>query len=183
MDNYQMTLEFQVENSSDLKKKILHYFRFYNFNLIHQSSQRIEFKKKTSLLDSWIFNPLKWKSEIVIQLTETNKILIDYSIDTNGQFSHHSYQRFCASFLQNLVLYINHNTNFEEANNNLQILARKNILSTVLKTVSGGLAGLILGFLLTKLTDVKMLTLAGLVIGCIITNNILTRQPEMKNAL
>ena len=80
MENYYKLISFEIEPSIDNRRKIINYFTLNGFNIIEENFEKIVCNKKDSFLSSWHFNPLKWSSNVVINLFK-NSIEAHFSLD------------------------------------------------------------------------------------------------------
>jgi hypothetical protein len=62
-------IEFTVQDTSNLKEKTIEYFTKSCFKHIDNLSDRkLKFRRGSIASNMWTFNPLKWKSEIDIEI-------------------------------------------------------------------------------------------------------------------
>jgi hypothetical protein len=80
METYYKHISFEIKPAIDNRKKIMDYFTLNGFNIIEENFEKIVFNKKDSFLSSWHFNPLKWGSNVVINLFK-NSIEAHFSLD------------------------------------------------------------------------------------------------------
>ncbi len=144
MNSYQKKHSFTIEDSSQLKEKLNHYFNIYNFKK-EENSNKIVFYKKGSWFDGWKLNPLNWASKIEISLKENNIISIDYSVEGNGHITPLAFTSLFEGFILNLEQFVNKKSDFKTSNQLEIILAKKKILKYFSLVLLGIIVGAFVG--------------------------------------
>lgn len=79
------SVTFSIPHASDLRLKTIDYFSKSNFQLTSAlTDKRIRFRRGSLLTNMVTFNPLKWKSEIEIDIQE-QEVSVQLRINTFGQ--------------------------------------------------------------------------------------------------
>lgn len=112
-------IEFTVSDTSVPKKETIEYFIKSGFNHIDKSTDRkLKFERGSIASNMWTFNPLKWKSEIDIEING-KEVKGNFKINTIGQIPTHKEEIVWDFFIDNYKKYLNdRNYDFETENNN-----------------------------------------------------------------
>ena len=79
-------IKIDVIDTRQLDKKVISFFKSYEFQHIDTKEGCLKFRQNPSLLDAWKTNPLQWGSEISI-LISGKTIEADFIVDTGGQMN------------------------------------------------------------------------------------------------
>lgn len=175
--SYKTTFEFSVENIPDLENKLRTYFEYYDFKFSEEGeSGKYYFYKKGTILDGWKFNPLNWESDINVEITEAKKTVIHYEVKGNGQISAAAFHFMFEDFLKNFEQYVIEGADFKQRNAQQVKIARKKLGKYFAFVISGTILGFLVGFIFTKLTGNRIFGTAGIILGTLISRNLLNRK-------
>ena len=185
MKEYEKRFEFDIEDNSNLKKKLMKYFTSYNLTKVKDENSTIILEKKWSLLDGWKLNILNWETKIGINLDENNKVKINHKVITNGfgYITPIAFSSLFEKYLINLEKFINQNESFERKNNELIKLGKVKMLKYIGILIVGILIGFYFGYILENLTEIKLFGYVGIIIGALVSEKILNNYLIKNNTL
>lgn len=94
-------IKFTASADIKLLEKTIEYFIEYGFKHVESYKDKyIKFQRGSLFLNLWTFNPLKWKSEIIIYI-EGSEITADFNINTFGQMLTFKEEKMWAIFIEN----------------------------------------------------------------------------------
>lgn len=145
-------IKINVTNTYNLDKKVIEFFKSYDFELIENKEGIIKFRRRSSLLEAWKTNPLKWGSEIYILLFDKT-LEVDFIVDTDTQLNTKEEKKVWQTFINNFRSFL-----VSGDSGNLKLTStifesRKSRINYFWWAILGGLTGGILSFIYTKLTD------------------------------
>lgn len=101
------SVTFSVPGASDLRLKTIDYFSKSNFRQTSAlTDQKIIFRRGSLLSNMYTFNPLKWKSEIQIDI-QGQEVSVQVKINTFAQLPSLKEETLWDDFLQNYEAYLN----------------------------------------------------------------------------
>ncbi len=159
-------ITFNLDNTDsflDLTKK---YFRGNGFKLASEATDELRFIKGSTLLNMVTFNPLNWKSEIKVILTNS---LVDASFDINtvGQMVTPKEERLWDLFVENYKISVTEKVDMTSANKNHIHETKTNNWTYAKHALIGAVVvGVPFGFL-AYITELDMLASIGASIGAI----------------
>jgi len=157
-------LQFEIESDSQLSKKVINYFDRSGFKLLEQNDNCLKFTFNSSILNTWTFNPLKWKSDIVV-LINGKEIKAKFLIDTSAQIVTAEVKEAWQVFIDNFRQYIIDGIEFEEVNTEAVKRARQSILKLTAWAILGIAVGGIIGACIKHLTGLTFMTYIGIILG------------------
>jgi hypothetical protein len=140
-------LETEVgKPKTEAVKSTKDYFLNQGFKLEHDTGSRLTFSRGSTLSNMVTFNPLKWKSKIVIDFTATGLVAL-FDINTAGQVVTPKEEKLWDGFIENYKQTLNNDFDYSTANQILQKDTKRNSLKYVGYAAVGGLlAGIPAGF-------------------------------------
>jgi len=162
--NMKRYLQFEIESDSQLSKKVINYFDRSGFKLLEQNDNCLKFTFNSSILNTWTFNPLKWKSDIVV-LINGKEIKAKFLIDTSAQIVTAEVKEAWQVFIDNFRQYITDGIEFEEVNTEAVKRARQSILKLTAWAILGIAVGGIIGACIKHLTGLTFMTYIGIILG------------------
>jgi hypothetical protein len=161
-------IEFTVSDNSDLTKGTIEYFKQSDFKYIDNTTdEKLRFKRGSIALNMWTFNPLKWKSEIDIEISG-QKIRANFIINATGQIATQDEQKLWDSFIVNYKTYLNDNKfDFKTENKRTLSSTKKNSLKYVGWALLGALIGGIPAGLIAYWTGINSIISIGAASGAI----------------
>ena len=177
-------IEFKVSGTNDLTKETIEYFTISGFNHINNSADRkIKFERGSIASNMWTFNPLKWKSEIDIEISG-QEVKANFNINATGQIPTHKEETLWDTFIDNYVKYLN-DTNFDFRTDNSKTLraVKSNSLKYVGWAALGGLIGGIPAGLIAYWTGINSIVSVGAAGGAIALLTKKINDDKKKNAL
>jgi hypothetical protein len=157
-------LQFKIERDSQLSKKVFNYFDRSGFKLVEQNDNCLKFTFNSRILDTWIFNPLKWKSDIVVLIND-KEIKAKFLIDTSAQIVTAEVKEAWQVFIDNFRQYIIDGIEFEEVNTEAVKRARQSILKLTAWTILAIAVGGIIGACINHFIRHTFMTYIGLILG------------------
>lgn len=145
-------IKIDVIDANLLDKKIIDFFKTYDFELVETKDDILKFRQSSSLLDAWKTNPLKWGSEISIMLSDKT-IEADFIVDTDAQMNTKEEKKVWQTFIDNFRSFL---VSGETDNSKLTSAiseSKKSRLSYFMWAILGALTGGLLSFIYTKLTN------------------------------
>ena len=88
-----------------MSEKIIGYFREFGFKLIEQKDDSLKFGRKSTLLEGWKRNPLRWGSEISVSISD-NSVAADFDVDTEVQMRTMEEETVWQTFVENFREYL-----------------------------------------------------------------------------
>ncbi|SNR43570.1 hypothetical protein [Hymenobacter mucosus] len=73
-----------VTSVVEVVEKTIKYFQHSGFKLVENGNGKLKFTRGSLASTMWTFNPLKWKSEVRVEINE-GQISAEFNIDTTGQ--------------------------------------------------------------------------------------------------
>ena len=131
-------IDFTVTNKIHLEESISEYFTQSGFNLKSQDNTKLIFIRGSYFLNLWTFNPLKWKSNIEVSITDL-EVKVTAIVQTIGQIVLAAEDKLWDEFLNNLKVYLTENIDFRENNRNQLKEVKKESIKFVGKIALGGL--------------------------------------------
>jgi len=131
-------INFAVTNKIQLEESISEYFTQSGFNLKFQDNTKLIFIRGSYFTNFWTFNPLKWKSNIEVSITDL-EVKVTAIVHTVGQIVLTAEDRLWDEFLNNLKVYLTENIDFKENNRNQLREVKKESIKFVGKIALGGL--------------------------------------------
>lgn len=98
-------IKIDVINTYNLDKKVIDFFKSYDFELVETQNEILKFRQSSSLLDAWKTNPLKWGSEISILLCDKT-IVAEFIVDTDAQMNTKEEKKVWETFIENFKNYV-----------------------------------------------------------------------------
>jgi uncharacterized membrane protein YraQ (UPF0718 family) len=157
-------LKFDAGSDLQLQEKVIDYFDRSGFKLVRQTANSLKFKYSSLMLDTWVFNPLKWRSEIEVA-TNRQTIEATFFIDTSAQIVTAEVKEAWKVFIDYFKQYIVDGTDFKNVTTEAVKRARQSIQKTIAWTVVGIAAGGVIGAYLDRMTGSTFLTYIGLILG------------------
>ncbi|MDP2187212.1 MAG: hypothetical protein Q8J69_00885 [Sphingobacteriaceae bacterium] len=101
------SIRFSASSASDLRLKSIDYFTQSNFRMVSAlADKQISFRRGSLLSNMYTFNPLKWKSEIQIDI-QGQEVSVQVKINTFAQLPSVKEEALWDEFLQNFEAYVN----------------------------------------------------------------------------
>lgn len=157
-------LRFQAGSCTNIEQQIILYFTQSGFKLLEQTNNSLNFKRGSSILDSWKFNPLKWGSEIIVSFNG-QEIEAKFTIDTTAKIVTKEVKEVWNVFIENLKQYVVHGIPFDKANSEAIERARQSILKTLAWTILAIVIGGIMGGFISHLTGWTIMGYIGIFLG------------------
>lgn len=132
--------------------KIIEYFKQFDFKLIKQSGGCLKFGQRSTLLDAWKSNPLKWGAEITVSISD-NSILADFDVDTAAQMNTKEEEMVWQTFVESFQNYLTSGVASNQKLNSTIFESKKSRPSYFSWTIIGALTGGLSSILYNKLTD------------------------------
>jgi hypothetical protein len=178
-------IAFKVLDHSDLPEKTIEYFKQSGFKHIVSSpnDKKIRFERGSIASNMWTFNPLKWKSEIDIEING-QEVKANLSINAAGQITTNKDIRLWEKFIDNYQKYLN-KPNFDfliENSRELKTTKSKN-LKYIGWAVLGGLIGGIPAGLIAYWTGLNTMVSIGAAGGAIALLTKKIHDEKKKNSL
>ena len=143
-------IQIFVSNTNQLKERVISFFGNYGFKLLHEKNDILKFTQKSTLLDAWKQNPLKWGSEIVVNI-ERKTVFANFLVETDAQMNTIEEENVWLTFIENFENYlINGKINNEKLNLTISTNI-KNRINYFGWAFLGAIAGGLLAFLYNKL--------------------------------
>ena len=141
MSKIYQQIKLQVEDPSLAISRAEEYFLRSSFKIEEKKNNYIKIKRGSLFLNMLTFNPLKWKSNIVLRI-EDNGLTADFEVVTVGQMPTHSEEKAWIDFIDHFKQHIETGDfSFIEANRNSIRTVRKDSLRYVGWAFLGGLLG------------------------------------------
>ncbi len=140
-----------VTDTVRLPERVIHFFKQFDFKLRDKKDGYFIFKQKSSLLDPWKTNPLKWGCEIYVSIADNN-VLANFCVDTDAQMNTNEEETVWQTFIDNFQNYL---TNGKTSNQKLTLTIstnKKSRLTYFSWLIFGALTGGLLSFLYNRLT-------------------------------
>lgn len=138
--------------ANNLIERTIEYFEKSGFKMAHSSKQQIEFTRGSFLGNLVVFNPLKWKSKIVVVLTDID-LKVHLKLKTTGQMVTEREIETWKEFIDNYESFLNNDQfDFQSKNDQSIKKAHQNNVQLIKWTIVGMLIGLVPGILLAWLT-------------------------------
>lgn len=184
MTEIRKNIEFTVSGTTDPTKETIEYFTKSDFKHIDNSTDRkIRFERGSIASNMWTFNPLKWKSEIEIEISGV-EVKANFNINATGQIPTHKEEILWDFFIDNYKKYLNdRNYDFVVENNKALGATKNNSLKYVGWAVLGGLIGGIPTGLFAYCTGLNSIVSVGAVGGAIALLTKKINDDKNKNAL
>ena len=163
-------LEFTVSEADELNEKTLEYFTKSGFKHIVSNSidKTIRFERGSIASNMWTLNPLKWKSEIQIQING-KEVKAIFNINASGQIPTTKELQLWENFISNYQKYVcASNFDFLKENSKNLKLTKNNNLKYIGWAVLGGLIGGIPSILIAKLTGIDSIASIGAALGAVV---------------
>lgn len=157
-------IKFGISNEDRLQEKISEYFDQSGFNLVDKRDNVFKFVHGSSFFETWIFNPLKWKSEITVAIRK-DELTANFSIDTSAQMNTFEEEAVWDTFIENFELFLTRNIDFKKTNQVAVKKSRRSGFAYVGWAISGAVIGGITGMLLSHLTGMDLFNYIGVPIG------------------
>lgn len=148
---------FGITESNNLQEKIIYYFTHSGFMLLQKEENEFKFNHTSSIFNTWYFNPLKWKSNITVNIT-TQQIKVDCKIDNDAQMNSWEEENVWNAFLKNFELYLLNNIDFTVANSIAIRESRKSALKYIGWAATGAILGGAISILLSEKTGMTIST-------------------------
>jgi hypothetical protein len=145
-------IKIDVIDAYNLDKKIIDFFKSYDFELVDAKDDIIKFRQKSSLFDAWKTNPLKWGSEISILLSDKT-IEAYFIVDTDAQMNTKEEKKVWQTLIDNFRKLL---MSGETGNSKLTSTiteSRKSRVKYFEWAILGALTGGLFSFIFSKLTD------------------------------
>lgn len=183
MTTIRRNLKINVSDNKDLIEKTIIYFQQSGFKITEQNMVGLKIKRGSIFSNMWTFNPLKWKSEIDIEIKE-NEINADIHIDATGQMPTIKEEKLWDTFINNYKLFVTE-TNFDFQIENQKALnsTKKNSVKYVGWATLGGLIGGIPAGLIGYWTGIDILVSIGAAGGAIGLLTMKINEKKKENAL
>ena len=162
----------KIDRDPQLSKKVINYFDQSGFKLVEQNDHSLRFRYSSGLLATWIFNPLKWNSDVVVVTTEKG-IKAKFLIDTTAQIVTTEVKEAWKIFIDNFRQYIIDGIEFEKQNTEAAKRARRSLVKMIAWTFLGMTAGALIGAGINYLTGLTFMAYVGIILGA---NYVLRRQ-------
>ena len=163
-------LEFTVSQADELNEKTLEYFTKSGFKHIvsNSSETTIRFERGSIASNMWTLNPLKWKSEIDIQING-KEVIANFNINASGQIPTTKELQLWETFIANYQKYVCA-SNFDFLNENSENLksTKSNNLKYIGWAFIGALIGGIPSILIAKLTGIDSIASIGAALGAVV---------------
>lgn len=78
------SFSIDLRRAENVQSRSFDYFEKCGFNIFTKSPNRLEFKRGSILINSVTFNPLKWKSKIIVEIKD-EELLLHLRITTYPQ--------------------------------------------------------------------------------------------------
>lgn len=157
-------LRFQADNCSKVEQQIIQYFTQSGFKLGDQNDNNLKFRRSTSILDSWKFNPLMWGAEVIVSINN-HEIDAKFTIDSTAKIVTTEVKEAWGFFIENLQQYVVHGIPFEKANSEAAEKARQSILKKLAWTILAIVVGGIIGGVISHFTGWTIMGYIGIFIG------------------
>lgn len=141
-----------VSDTTQLTEKIIDYFKQFDFSLISNQNDSLEFRQNSTLLDAWKTNPLKWGSEISVTISNNN-IFADFCVDTDAQMNTKEEKAVWQTFIENFQNYLTTGTTNNSKLNSAISESKRSRISYIGWTVLGALFGGFSSFVYNSLTN------------------------------
>ncbi len=163
-------LEFTVSEGDELTEKTLEYSKKTGFKHIVSNPREkiIRFERGSIASNMWTLNPLKWKSQIEIEI-DGQEVRATFSINATGQIPTNKEEELWEAFIANHQKYV-YDSNFDflnENSGNLKSTKSKN-LQYLGWTALGGIIGAIPGVFIAKSTGIDSIVSIGAAIGAVV---------------
>jgi hypothetical protein len=176
-------VKFNGSNDLDLTKRTIEYFKLSGFKHITTNDKGIKFNRGSITSNMWTFNPLKWKSEINIDIAG-KEVSADFNIITTGQIPSYKEEKLWDSFIENYERFLTIKSfDFKVENNKRLRATKKNSLKYLGWAFLGGLIGGIPAGFIAYWTGINSIASIGAIVGAI---GLLTKKinaDKKKNAI
>jgi hypothetical protein len=177
-------IEFTVQDTSNLKEKTIEYFTKSCFKHIDNLSDRkLKFRRGSIASNMWTFNPLKWKSEIDIEING-RVVKATFAINASGQIPTQKEENLWDTFIENYEKYLSvRYFDFVTKNDKALITTKNNSLKYVAWAALGGIIGGIPAGLVAYWTEIHSIASIGAAGGAIALLTKKINDGKKKNAL
>ncbi|MFC5683721.1 hypothetical protein ACYE2N_01135 [Flavobacterium sp. MAHUQ-51] len=161
-------IDFTVLGNPDLINDTIKYFKQSGFRYIdNNTEEKLRFERGSIASNMWTFNPLKWKSEIEIEISG-QKIKANFNINTVGQIATQKEEKLWDSFIENYRKHlINNKFDFKTENKKTLKSTKKNSLKYIWWALLGGLIGGVPAGLIAYWTGINSIVSIGSSVGAI----------------
>ena len=139
-------IQIIVTDTSVLAERIANYFNQFGFIITDNNNDILKFKQKSSLLDAWKTNPLKWGSEIIVTIID-NKVLANFYVDTDAQMNTKEEESVWQTFIYNFEQYLTTGNFSNEKLESIILQNKKSRISYVSWAIFGAVIGGLVGLL------------------------------------
>ncbi|WP_421751026.1 hypothetical protein [Croceimicrobium sp.] len=113
-------LDIELKDQGNVKALCVQYFTDYGFKLIRDRPNHLRFKRGSVLLNFFTFNPLRWKTEVNIEVLE-NSLHCDFTISLIGQVPTKTEEESWDAFVENFRSFIKDpNFDFRQRNQSVK---------------------------------------------------------------
>ncbi|HEY1038064.1 MAG TPA: hypothetical protein VGF30_01590 [Bacteroidia bacterium] len=160
-------IEFEITDPTQVVEKTIHFFTRSEFKLVEQNGNNLKFKKGSILRNGFTFDPLKWKSDLTVEITG-NKIKAKLDIANTGQSMGNKEEEVLDSFFKSYKLYVNEGLDFEKAHADAAQKIKKHGWNIVLWAVLGAVVIGVPAGIIAYLTGIKSILTTGAIFGAIL---------------
>jgi hypothetical protein len=149
-------ITFRVKDKVQLMERIIGFFEHAGFQRNHRERAILTFSRTSSLFEAWESNPLKWKSEIFVTRID-NEVIAEFYVDTESQMFTIEEEKVWDSFINDFQISLQHKSTHDQNTENSISTSKKARRVYFAWIVLGALTGGMVGFLVLKYSDAKML--------------------------
>jgi hypothetical protein len=140
-----------VTDTVQLTERVIDFFKQSGFKLTGKKDGYLKFEQKSSLLDAWKTNPLKWGAEIFVSIVD-NTVLANFYVDTDAQMKTNEEETVWMTFIDSFQNYLTNGKIYSQKLASTISDNKKSRLSYFSWTILGALIGGLLSLLYSKLT-------------------------------
>lgn len=178
-------IKINISEPLDLQEKTIEYFKKSGFEILKSDREdtKLIIQRGSIFSNMWTFNPLKWKSEINIEIIG-QEVIAEFNINTAGQIPTQKEEVLWDNFIENYKRYLaDKKYDYESENKKALNTTKKNSWKYIGWALLGGLIGGIPSGLIAHWTGIDSIVSLGAAGGAI---GLLTKKindEKMKNAL
>ena len=155
---FKTNFKLKLENKTDFESRINTYFNTYGFEIVKENENHFKLSKRAFFWIDRKFNPLDWESDILIEKTSENEILITYQSDGTRHFNPEIHQELFEAFFNNFMSFANNNKPFKEANQIAIKKAKKKLVIYAPALLIGMAIGYSVSTFLSKDFDLNLIS-------------------------
>ena len=147
-----------ITDTTQLKERVITFFKDYGFRLSNEKDDILKFKQKSTILEAWQTNPLRWGSKISVTI-QGEIVFAIFSVDTDGQMNTPDEENVWLNFIESFESYLAHGI-IDKKGIALCIKTNKqNRIYYIAWAIVGAIAGAFLTFIYKKFVGDDFITM------------------------